>query len=748
MTAVKTEPKVSVIIPTYNNAKYVTHAVESAIEQTYTDYEIIVIDDGSTDNTRNVLDPYRDRINYIYQEHQGVSTARNLGIEQAKGELIAFLDADDYFLPEHLAQQTACLEDRPLLGMVSSGWYRVDRHGEVLSENKPWQVLPKLNLETWLLSRPVLPTAIMVRKEWLEAVDGFKPEFELAQDIDLILRLSLRGCQAQWSKKITSCYRASTSNATNDTIKQAKFFDAVYDRFFLQDDLPESVAKLEDKARYSYLKWLGWRLYHTNNYSWMTNYLSKSLIYSHYSRTETVSDWIEYFESCSVDEGYKLNSYSLSSSQEWRHLIKHFVIESNKCTRSANIQKENLILEVGKFLEVQGKTNSAIEHYEKALQAESNLAEVKKRLETLLAVDFPQKTTFSSSTTSNLVKLKVFPPKELFLLPSISDTGIVDNLFQFGKHYTPEAYVTALKHGRAFIDKNSSYIITSDNKLVEDLCVNLEPSKASFSLPHCHSLDGFVAFLSLGNNDNNNYLDSIFDLVARIKLLEVSGTDLKLIDKFIIDRSHLKFAEPILKWMGINADKILVSDKYSYITAEVLFVPSFAEKEQKISRWACELLRHQLIPELPKSDRVFPELIYIKCSSSSHIKIENEPKVIDKLNKLGFTIVDFSSLSQLEQFLYTANAKCIVTANRFYLNSIFLCQVETKIIELVSQNSLSNLYWLLSNIGSLEYFYIVTKKAKNDICPDISQEESNSVLVDLDSLAKTIQKSGLLRDRT
>lgn len=326
MTAVKTKPKVSVIIPTYNNAQYVTQAVESALNQTYTDYEIIVVDDGSTDNTRDLLDDYRDRLNYIYQEHKGVSTARNLGIEKAKGELIAFLDADDYFLPEHLTEQIACLEKQPSLGMVSSGWQRVDKHGEILAESKPWQVLPKLNLETWLLSRPVLPSAIVVRKEWLEAVDGFKPEFELAQDIDLILRLALKGCQAEWSKQITSCYRASHSNATNDTLKQAKFFDAVYDSFFLKNDLPESVAQLEDKARYSYLKWLGWRLYHTGHMPFMTNYLCKSLTYTPYSKTETVSDWVQYFSSCSLEEGCELDAYSLSSLPEWQQLIRSFVV--------------------------------------------------------------------------------------------------------------------------------------------------------------------------------------------------------------------------------------------------------------------------------------------------------------------------------------------------------------------------------------------------------------------------------------
>ena len=92
-------PQVSVVIPAYNCAEYVGQAVESVLHQTIADWEIIVVDDGSRDHTRLVLEKYSDRIRYIYQQNQGVSIARNCGIELARGEFIAFLDADDYFSP-------------------------------------------------------------------------------------------------------------------------------------------------------------------------------------------------------------------------------------------------------------------------------------------------------------------------------------------------------------------------------------------------------------------------------------------------------------------------------------------------------------------------------------------------------------------------------------------------------------------------------------------------------------------------
>jgi glycosyltransferase involved in cell wall biosynthesis len=112
-------PQVSVVIPAYNCAAYVGQAVDSVLRQTYTDWEIIVVDDGSRDDTKLILEQYGDRIRYIYQQNQGVSIARNRGIELARGEFIAFLDADDYFLPDKIAAQIAVFAAQPNLGITS-----------------------------------------------------------------------------------------------------------------------------------------------------------------------------------------------------------------------------------------------------------------------------------------------------------------------------------------------------------------------------------------------------------------------------------------------------------------------------------------------------------------------------------------------------------------------------------------------------------------------------------------------------
>ena len=196
MSAATHTPQVSVIIPAYNGDRYIVQAVESALCQTFTDLEIIVVDDGSTDATHQILQPYFDRIRYVYQENRGVAAARNRGIQEAQGEFIAFLDQDDFFLPDKLAAQIALFRQQPSLGIVNSGWRLVNQQGDAISEITPWLYFPKLDLETWIVQMPVLPSAMMFSRQWLELAGGFNSEFDSVDDSDLVLRLAVLGCEA------------------------------------------------------------------------------------------------------------------------------------------------------------------------------------------------------------------------------------------------------------------------------------------------------------------------------------------------------------------------------------------------------------------------------------------------------------------------------------------------------------------------------------------------------------------------
>lgn len=109
---------VSVIIPTYNYGRFIANAIESCIDQTHPKVEIIVIDDGSTDDTRSIVDRFGDRVVYHYQINQGVSSARNAGLDRAAGDFVCFLDADDYFVPDAIEAMVDALSSRKNVGMV------------------------------------------------------------------------------------------------------------------------------------------------------------------------------------------------------------------------------------------------------------------------------------------------------------------------------------------------------------------------------------------------------------------------------------------------------------------------------------------------------------------------------------------------------------------------------------------------------------------------------------------------------
>lgn len=314
-------PRVSVVIPAYNSAQYIGEAIESVLNQTYQDYEIIVVDDGSTDNTQEALKPYSDRIRYVYHENQGVGVTRNRGIWLARGEFVAFLDADDYFLPNKLEEQVAFFDENPSLGLISGGWRLVTSNGEPISDRELWHGLPELNLEAWVLWRPVLPSAMMIRRDWLERVDGFNTKLSHAEDADLAIRLSLMGCESAWLKKIVTCYRLHGSGATGNVPKQAKLFQVVYDQLFSRADLPEKVRVLENKSRYNCLVWLAWRLYQGGYYCEMAETLQKALQYTTYSKTKTIDNWIELFTNFSKGQQYAFDAYKLNDLREWRQLI-------------------------------------------------------------------------------------------------------------------------------------------------------------------------------------------------------------------------------------------------------------------------------------------------------------------------------------------------------------------------------------------------------------------------------------------
>ena len=185
-------PTVSVIIPIYNSSKWIEKTIESVLCQTYGDLETVIVDDGSTDDTAEIVKKYKNRaVRYFYQKNKGVSAARNKGIEVAGGKYIALLDHDDLWMPEKIEKQLHIFNNKPDTGLVYSDAFVIDENGRVL-----YRVFEKLEPHSGKIYRnlflvnfiPCL-TAV-IPKRVFEDVGLFPEEYTMAEEYDLFLRIA------------------------------------------------------------------------------------------------------------------------------------------------------------------------------------------------------------------------------------------------------------------------------------------------------------------------------------------------------------------------------------------------------------------------------------------------------------------------------------------------------------------------------------------------------------------------------
>jgi glycosyltransferase involved in cell wall biosynthesis len=198
--------KVSVIIPNYNYGRFLDRAVDSVLNQSIKPDEIIVVDDGSTDDSLEVLRSFGDAVTIVEQSNAGVATARNKGAEIAAGELLAFLDADDYWYTEKLEKQLERFSD-PDIGFVHCGVTNVDESGnkidDYLAGREGWVGDALLKFQP-----AVLANTLIVRRAEFEKIDGFDttPELHPSEDWDLCYRLS-RVCKLGFVREPLLYYR-------------------------------------------------------------------------------------------------------------------------------------------------------------------------------------------------------------------------------------------------------------------------------------------------------------------------------------------------------------------------------------------------------------------------------------------------------------------------------------------------------------------------------------------------------------
>lgn len=210
------KPLVSVVIPTYNRARYIAETIDSVLAQTYDNVEIIVIDDGSTDNTAEVVAPFLDRIRYIQQVNSERGAARNHGLRLATGKYIAFLDSDDLWLPRKAEQGVAFLEANPHVGLIYTDAIQID--GEGRQTRKLHARGPSGHVTAKLLERNFVGIATqLARTSIVRDVDGFREERELSgsEDWEMWVRMSLM-TEFAYLPEVTAKVRTHPDNTMTD----------------------------------------------------------------------------------------------------------------------------------------------------------------------------------------------------------------------------------------------------------------------------------------------------------------------------------------------------------------------------------------------------------------------------------------------------------------------------------------------------------------------------------------------------
>jgi glycosyltransferase involved in cell wall biosynthesis len=222
--------EITAIIPTFNTAAWIAAAIDSVLAQTHPVREIIIIDDGSSDNTREIVAGYSDRVRYIYQENAGPSIARNRAIREASCPWIAFLDADDCWLPEKLARQVQAAETDPSAILVYTSRWHVTPDG---ARELVRVVDPKLLWPALRFRNPIAPSTVLIRRDALLEVGGFDETLTGCEDWALWAKLA-------WKRKFLAVddplvlYRILPTNRSRDYMRDVRNTEKMASKYLLE----------------------------------------------------------------------------------------------------------------------------------------------------------------------------------------------------------------------------------------------------------------------------------------------------------------------------------------------------------------------------------------------------------------------------------------------------------------------------------------------------------------------------------
>lgn len=251
-------PRISVVMPVFNKAAYISRAIESVLTQHFHEFELIVVDDGSTDQSANVIRTFADsRVRFLQQPNSGVSAARNTGIRHANGQLIAFLDADDAWEPSFLEEIDQKAREAPNSQVYGTAFQVRERDG-TLQRYHATEIATLSDKNGYLdyyecVSRgiyPLLPSSTCVKRSAFELCGLFDTTLQIGEDIDMFLRILAQGT-AIYSPRLGATYHRDATNRSIDQDRLVDKYDLLLRKMILNlRNIPPSAGKHAPLSRY------------------------------------------------------------------------------------------------------------------------------------------------------------------------------------------------------------------------------------------------------------------------------------------------------------------------------------------------------------------------------------------------------------------------------------------------------------------------------------------------------------------
>jgi len=297
-------PKVTVIIPSYNAMTYLPETLDSVLQQTFKDFEVLIINDGSTDNILQWADTITDsRVRVISQVNQRLAAARNTGIREAQGEYLTFLDADDLWEKTKLAKQVHCLDNNPDVGLVHTWTLLVN------SESKPTGILKSpVEGDVWqqiVQKNTIVVSSVMVRASCLLDVGVFDQDLHYCEDYDMWIRLATRYQFAVLKEPLTS-YRIHSNTLSTHCEAVIKYFRILIERAFAS--APVELLYLRNRGYGNQNLYLAWRCLNNKDYQQAIHYQQQAI--AHYPQLRYTKDCLHLSLAIAIMQWFKPEGYS------------------------------------------------------------------------------------------------------------------------------------------------------------------------------------------------------------------------------------------------------------------------------------------------------------------------------------------------------------------------------------------------------------------------------------------------------